>query len=147
MVDANQPEGVNKSTNDDELEGTWYRSFVEMSEGKFGYFSDYGLPYIGGHILKFTPGDKTEISKLTFNHAVKESYPRMCATGHANCLRFLIHRAVLLLYGGPNNSLKPFSLSQELVGDHLEGDRQEFSAPMVQWILFLQNIEKEKKYV
>jgi hypothetical protein len=94
--------------------------------------------------LKFTPGCSAEITKMTYDQLAIENYPRMTATGFSGSLSFLVHRAVLYLYGGPNNTLKPFRDSQDFVGDHLECDIKDFSAPMVHWLLQLQNIEKEK---
>lgn len=48
-----------------------------MSEGKFG--SGLWKQYIEGHMLRFTPGDRTEINKLTFNHLTKNNNPSISA--------------------------------------------------------------------
>jgi len=122
-----------------------YRSFYSFN-GKLSYFTIWAFPYNGSHLLRIDPVEKT-IREIPVGQGdgiiLKRGYPRIDSSIGAE-LDILIHRCVLMLYGGPNNSGQAFFPS--LVGDHKFGDKLDYKAMNVQLLTLAQNVSKEANY-
>jgi hypothetical protein len=123
-----------------------YRSFYS-SNGKLQYFTIWAFPYNGSHLLKIDPVNRTirevQVGKGDGATLTSTGYPRINSSIGQE-LSMLVHRCVLMLYGGPNNSGLPFSPS--LVGDHKLRDTLDYAAMSLQLLKLAQNISKEANY-
>jgi hypothetical protein len=109
-----------------------YRMFLESCPGKFGAFYQFGLPCDGSNVLKIDPEKKTleEIDPGS-------NYPTVSARGR---MKFRVHRMVLFLWGGPNNS--PWEMSNALEGDHKNSNIRDWCILNLQWLNQEQNTRK-----
>jgi hypothetical protein len=106
--------------------------FLESCPGKFGAFHQYGLPCDGSNVLRIDPVKKTleEIDPGSI-------YPTVSAR---NVMQLRVHRMVLFLWGGPNNS--PSELSNALEGDHKNSKIRDYCILNLQWLNTEQNKRK-----
>ena len=116
-----------------EYEDRCYRMFLESCPGKFGAFHQYGLPCDGSNVLRIDPVKKT----LEEIDPGSSKYPMVTAR---NVMQFRVHRMVLFLWGGPNNS--PWEMSNALEGDHKNRKIRDYCILNLQWLNAEQNTRK-----
>jgi hypothetical protein len=115
-----------------EYEDRCYRMFLESCPGKFGAFHRYALPCDGSNVLRINPVKKT-LEKLDPG----SKYPKVNAR---SVMQFRVHRMVLFLWGGPNNS--PWKMSNVLEGDHKNSKTRDYCILNLQWLIEEQNTKK-----
>ena len=116
-----------------EWKDRYYRMFLESCPGKFGAFHQYGLPCDGSNVLRIDPVKKT----LEEIDPGSSKYPMVTAR---NVMQFRVHRMVLFLWGGPNNS--PWEMSNALEGDHKNRKIRDYCILNLQWLNAEQNTRK-----
>ena len=102
--------------------------FLELCPSKFGAFHQIALPCDGSNLLRIDPVKKT-LEKIDPGG----KYPKVIAS---KCLKFMVHRMVLFLWGGPNNS--PWEMSNALEGDHKNSNTKDYCILNLQWLNRLQ---------
>ena len=116
-----------------EWKDRYYRMFLESCPGKFGAFHQYGLPCDGSNVLRIDPVKKI----LEEIDPGSSKYPMVTAR---NVMQFRVHRMVLFLWGGPNNS--PWEMSNALEGDHKNSKTRDYCILNLQWLNAEQNTRK-----
>jgi hypothetical protein len=112
--------------------GRYYCMFLKSCLGKFGAFHQYAVPCDGSDLLRINL-EKETIVKLTLSG----DYQRVSSL---TVMSFKVHRMVLFLWGGPNNS--PWEMSNALEGDHKHGNKSDYCVLDLQWLNQLQNLMK-----
>ena len=115
-----------------EYEDRCYRMLLESCPGKFGAFHQYALPCDGSNVLRIDPVKRT-LEKLDPG----AKYPAVTAR---SVMQFKVHRMVLFLWGGPNNS--PWEMSNVLEGDHKNSKTRDYCILNLQWLIEEQNTKK-----
>ena len=118
--------------------GVWYRMFLVICGGKFQLFYNIAVPYNGSKFLRLKSVGESEhvITELTFPFSGNGNYP----SAYYENMRFLAHRMVLYLWGGPNNaSDEDWKTMASLEGDHVDNDLYNWSILFLQWLTAMKN--------
>lgn len=114
--------------------GKYFRMPLESCPGKIGAFYQYAFPCDGSNPLRINP--EKENLKLIVLSGIYQKVKTQ------SVLSFKVHRMVLCLWGGPNNS--PSELSSALEGDHKTNNKADYCILFLQWLNGMQNRSKQQ---